>query len=286
MDKNITTIDAHQHFWNYHPETHSWISDDMSVLKRDFLAADLKAQFDQNGVAGSIAVQADQSERETLFLLELAAQNDFIKGVVGWVDLRSPAVEDRLAHFAAFPKMKGVRHVVQDEPDVHFVLGEAFQRGIAALAKYKLTYDILIFPSQLEAVLQLVKNFPEQPFVVDHIAKPYIKDGKIDQWAKQMRAIAQHPNVYCKLSGMITEANWTAWSYADFVPYMDVVFEAFGMDRVMFGSDFPVCLLAGSYQKVKGLVQEYTQSFSLEAKQKIWGVNALRFYNLSKETLS
>ena len=273
-------IDAHHHCWEYSPQKHTWISDEMAVLKKDFLAKELQATFSQNAIAGSIAVQADQSEEETHFLLELAAQNDFIKGVVGWVDLRSPKIRERLKHFATFPKLKGFRHVVQDEPDVNFMLGEAFQNGIAALADHNFTYDILIFPTQLQATLQLVQAFPNQAFVIDHIAKPSIKKGEIAIWAKYIKAIAEHENVYCKVSGMVTEADWTSWEYKDFTPYLDMIFESFGTERIMYGSDFPVCLLAASYEKVKGILSQYLQQFTLAEQESVWGKNALKFYNI------
>jgi len=273
-------IDAHQHFWQYDEKKHSWISDEMAVLKKDFLADTLQAVFNKNEVAGSIAVQADQSEEETEFLLKLAAENDFIKGVVGWVDLRSPNIKERLSYFSDFPKLKGFRHVVQDEPDPNFMLGEAFLQGISALKPFNFTYDILIFPKQLEAAVQLVQKFPDQLFVIDHIAKPDIKKAERSYWENHMQAIAKHPNVFCKVSGMVTEADWKNWNYSDFVPYLDIVFEAFGTDKIMFGSDFPVCLLAGSYNNVKGIIDQYLKKFSIEEQEKIWSGNALRFYNI------
>ncbi|MEM6963873.1 MAG: amidohydrolase family protein [Bacteroidota bacterium] len=274
-------IDAHQHFWKYDPHKHEWINDEMSVLKKDFLGEDLRSVFQQNDIAGSIAVQADQSEEETHFLIELASQHDYIKGVVGWIDLRSPTVSERLQYFSQFPIVKGFRHVVQDEPDVNFMLGEAFQNGIAALQAHGFTYDILIFPSQLEAALQLVRNFPQQPFVIDHIAKPSIKKGSITPWAKYITAIAEHKNVYCKVSGMVTEADWQQWNYKDFVPYLDVVFGAFGTERILYGSDYPVCLLAASYKNVKGILHQYLQGFSKEDQDNIWYKNAMRFYRFN-----
>jgi len=280
IETKMNIIDAHQHFWQYDPEKHSWISDEMSVLKKDFLAKELWAEFEQNNISGSIAVQADQSEEETEFLLQLASENSFIKGVVGWVDLRSPNIEGRLEYFSSYPKLKGFRHVVQDEPDVNFMLGEAFQNGIAALQKHNFTYDILIFPTQLQAALQLVQKFPNQSFVIDHIAKPQIKSGNLSAWAKQMTSIAQYENVYCKVSGMVTEADWNKWEYQDFVPFLEVVFNAFGTDKIMFGSDFPVCLLAGSYKNVKGILYQYLQGFSEEEQLNVWSGNAQRFYKI------
>ena len=273
-------IDAHQHCWKYNATRHYWISDQMSVLKKDFLAKELAEEFEKNGVTGSIAVQADQSEDETNFLLQLANENDFIKGVVGWVDLRSPSIEERLQYYSTFPKLKGFRHVVQDEPDVNFMLGAAFQNGIAALGEFGFTYDILIYPKQLEAALQLVKKFPHQAFVIDHIAKPYIKKGEVSNWQKYIKAISEHKNVFCKVSGMVTEANWTTWKYEDFVAYLDVVFESFGTERIMFGSDFPVCLLAATYGEVKGIIEKYLQKFSAAEQRQVWSENAMRFYKI------
>lgn len=273
-------IDSHQHFWNYDPVAHSWIGDDMSVLKRNFLPGDLWKVYQENGVDGCIAVQADQSEAETDFLLQLAAENDFIKGVVGWVDLRSAELEERLMHYSDFPKLKGFRHVVQSEPDPNFMLRKDFQRGLDQLHRYNFTYDILIFPTQLAAALETVKAFPNQNFVIDHIAKPYIKAGKIDEWASFMQQIATYPNVTCKVSGMLTEADWENWQDQDFTPYLDIVFQAFGTQRILFGSDWPVCLVAGSYAQVKGLVSNYISKYSEAEQADIWANNAKHFYGI------
>jgi len=199
-------IDSHQHFWKYEPVKHSWINDDMKVLQRDYMPEDLKKIYNENGIEGCVAVQADQSEAETDFLIDLANNHSFIKGVVGWIDLRSEDLEKRLQHYSQFKIIKGFRHVVQDEPDPNFIIGEQFKKGIALLHQYGFTYDILIFPNQLEASLKLVKEFPEIRFVIDHIAKPRIKEGLVKEWEILIREIAQHPNVYCKVSGMVTEA--------------------------------------------------------------------------------
>lgn len=273
-------IDSHQHFWKYDPARHSWISDDMSILKQDFLAKDLKREFDLNDISGSVAVQADQSEVETQFLLKLATENDFIKGVVGWVDLRSSNIRERLEFFSSYNKLKGFRHIVQDEPDPEFMMKESFLNGISALSEYNFTYDILVFPKQLEATLKLVRKFPEINFVIDHISKPYIKSGQINEWKRFMLEIGKHQNVYCKISGMVTEADWVKWQYQDFIPYLDIIFQAFGARRIMFGSDFPVCLLAASYSEVKEIVDKYLNQFSKEERKLIWSENAKRFYNL------
>ncbi len=275
------TIDSHQHFWKYDPVKHSWINDEMSVLQQDYLPSDLKTIYKEANIDGCIAVQADQSEKETDFLLDLAKKNDFIKGIVGWVDLRSDTLEDRLKHYSNYKIIKGFRHVVQDEPDPDFIIGAQFKKGIALLNQYGFAYDILIFPHQLEASLKLIEEFPEHRFVIDHIAKPKIKDQIVDGWQTTIQAIAKHKNVYCKVSGMVTEADWINWRHEDFVPYLDIIFKAFGNDRIMYGSDWPVCLLGGNYSKVKGIIDQYISYFSEEDKQKIMGRNAIQFYKIS-----
>lgn len=274
-------IDSHQHFWKYHPIKNSWIEDHMKVIRRDFLPDDLHPILEKNTIDGCIAVQADQSEEETEFLLSLAENNSFIKGVVGWVDLKSENIKERLSHFAKFNKLKGIRHIVQAEPD-DYMLDEKFQRGISFLDQFNLTYDILVFPSQLSAAIELVDNFPHQKFVVDHIAKPLIKEGKLEPWKTEMISLAKSPNVMCKISGMVTEADWSSWESGDIKPYLDVIFNALGPDRIMFGSDWPVCLLAASYEQQLEIVETYISSFSPEDKNKIMGGNALNFYNLKE----
>ena len=273
-------IDSHQHFWKYNPQKHGWINDEMSKLKRDFLPDHLQKEFATNNVSGCIAVQADQSEEETEFLLALADQNSFIKGVVGWVDLRSEQVEERLSYFAKFPKLVGVRHIVQDEPDNNFMLGGEFKRGVSLLSKYGLTYDILIYPTQMPAARKIVEAFPNQKFVIDHLAKPYIKKSTIEPWKTELKSLAANDNTYCKLSGMVTEADWQNWQYDDFVPFMEAAFEFFGPDRIMFGSDWPVCLLAGDYSEVKNLVEKYISGLSEAEKSKIMGETASTFYGI------
>ena len=273
-------IDSHQHFWNYEPVKHSWIDDEMSVIRRDFTPEDLQKVYQENGVDGCVAVQADQTLAETDFLIDLASKNDFIKGIVGWVDLRNEAVETDLERYSHQPKVKGFRHVVQGESDHNFLLRPNFLRGISALEKYNYVYDILIFPHQLGATLEFVKRFPNIKFVIDHIAKPYIKDGFFDGWANQMKAIAKHDNVYCKVSGMITEADYKTWTESQLHPYIDLVFNAFGTNRIMYGSDWPVCLVAGNYAQVKNIVTNYIADFSADEKATIMGKNAIQFYNL------
>ena len=274
-------IDSHQHFWKYNPVRDQWITDEMVVIRRDFLPQDLLPELRANSIDGCIAVQADQSEQETQFLLDLARQNDFIHGVVGWIDLRADNVAECLGLLSQNKKLRGFRHIVQAEPDDRFMLQRAFLRGIGGLRQFGFTYDILIYPRQLPAAIELVARFPNQPFVIDHIAKPEIKAKRTLPWAQQMLEIAGNRNVYCKLSGLLTEADWNNWKTDDFKPYLDTVFDAFGTDRIMFGSDWPVCLLAGSYSQMMQLIADYTKSFSPSDKEKIFGLNAARFYRIA-----
>lgn len=273
-------IDAHQHFWNYDPLKHEWIGDDMAVIRRDFLPDQLSAVLQENHIEGCVAVQADQTMEETAFLLELSDTNEFIKGVVGWVDLQSPDVAHYLQQFSSHPKFKGLRHVLQGEAKRDLMLSPPFLEGISKLATHDLSYDILIFADQLQFVPEFVAMFPDTRFVIDHIAKPEIKNGNISQWKKHMEGVAQHRNVSCKISGMVTEADLKKWKPADFKPYLDVVVDAFGIDRVMYGSDWPVCLAAGSYAQVFNLVSSYFRDFSTAEQELFFGGNATRFYKL------
>jgi L-fuconolactonase len=256
-------LDAHQHFWSYDAAQYPWIPPG-SPLHRSWLPDDLAALQQPLGFEGSIAVQARQVVGESDWLLSLADRHANVKGVVGWVDLRSDRVEADLARLAAHPKFVGVRHVVQEEPDVDFMLGRDFQRGISKLRAHGLTYDILIYPKQLEAAIRLAENFPQQPFVLDHIAKPHIKDGTI---------------VHCKVSGMLTEADHKAWRAEQFRPYLDTVFEAFGPARLMYGSDWPVCLFAGTYEQAYRLVDDYARGLTDAERAGLFGGNCARFYS-------
>ena len=273
-------IDSHQHFWKYDPIDYDWINDEMAVIRKDFFPGDLEPLLKQNGFDGCVAVQAHQSEQETEQLLNYADQYKFVKGVVGWVDLQADNIEARLAHYQQFEKLKGLRHVLQGEPQRDLMLQPRFKKGISLLSKFGFTYDILIFPDQLRFAKELVKEFSQQAFVIDHIAKPYIKDKKTEEWEADMQAIAQHDNVYCKISGMVTEADWQTWKIDDFKPYLDIVVNSFGTSRVLFGSDWPVCLVAGSYEKVLEIVKNYFNSFSAQEQDLVFGENALKFYNL------
>ncbi|GAB2800569.1 amidohydrolase family protein [Rhabdobacter roseus] len=274
-------IDAHQHFWVYDPVRDAWITPEMQAIQRDFLPQDLLPVLKASGIDGCVAVQADQSEQETDFLVQLAEAHDFVKGVVGWVDLRADNLYDRLSFYSQFEKLKGFRHVVQAEPD-DFLRRDDFIRGVQQLAAFDFTYDILIYPSQLEAAGYFVGQLPEHlPLVLDHIAKPYIKTGDLEAWAQGIKYLAKYPQVHCKLSGLVTEADWNRWKAADFRPYLDVVVEAFGTDRLMFGSDWPVCLVAASYPEIKAILDDYLAAFSEGERRKIYGDNAVRFYQLN-----
>jgi L-fuconolactonase len=272
-------IDSHVHFWKYNKKRDAWINSDMKTLQQDYLPEHLAINMKRNGISGCVAVQVEQAEVETRFLVELAKTHDVIKAVVGWIDLRAENIEERLDHFSEHNIIKGYRHIVQGEP-AGFLLQPDFQRGIRALKKYNYTYDVLIYHYQLPDALQFVSKFPEQKFVIDHCAKPDIKNKKIDDWKSLISEIAKQENVYCKLSGLFTEAAWKNWSAGDFYPYLDVVFEAFGVDRLMFGSDWPVILLSGIYVQWKSLIEKYMENFPVEDQQKVFASNAIGFYNL------
>jgi len=276
----MVRIDSHQHFWRYDATRHSWITDEMRALRRDFLPEDLRPELNANRIDATVVVQVEHSEDETHFLLKLAERDPTIAGVVGWVDLRAPDLPQRLEYFSQFEKLRGFRHIVQSEPDDRFLLRDDFCRGISLLREFGFTYDILIYARQLPAAVTFVERFPDQRFVIDHIAKPAIAVREIHDWARSMRAIAANPNVFCKLSGLITEADWNNWTADVFGPYLDVVFDAFGADRLLFGSDWPVCLLAGSYDRVHQLIAGYLNSKPAAEQLNIFGEKAARFYGL------
>ena len=274
-------LDSHQHFWKYNPAHQVWMTDPMDVLRRDYLPGELQPLLKAVGFDGTIAVQARQMIEETQWLLELADANDFIKGVVGWVDLRSARLREQLGKYAAHPRLIGVRHVVHDEPDDQFMLRPGFRRGISQLREFDLTYDLLLFPKHLPFALKLVGEFPDQPFVLDHLAKPPIGEGRISPWREDLERLAQFPNVCCKLSGLVTEAKWKHWQPAEFHRYLDIVIEAFGTHRVMIGSDWPVCTLSGDYASTMRLVIDYAQQFPAKVREDILGGNCARFYNVN-----
>ncbi len=277
----MTRLDAHQHFWHYDPVRDAWITPDMAVIRRDFLPGDLAPVLTANGFDGCVAVQADQSEQETRFLLDLAHSNDFIRGVVGWVDLRAPDLDDTLGGLSAADALCGVRHIAQTEPD-DFLTRDDVVRGIGHLHRFGLTFDVLVYERQLAAAIALADRLPEQPFVLDHLGKPRIGDGVLEPWATHLRELARRRNVCCKVSGLVTEADWTHWHAADLRPYLDVAFDAFGVDRLMFGSDWPVCLVAGGYGQMLGLVREYAGALSSDERSALFGGTATRFYGLDE----
>jgi L-fuconolactonase len=258
----------------------------MKILKRDFLPDDFSTELVRAGFHGSIAVQARQSMEETQWLLELASAHPFIKGVVGWVDLRSPDIERQLTKVSLNSKFVGVRHIVQDEPDDNFMLRPDFMKGIEVLQTLDLTYDILVYPKQLHTAVHLAARFPDMRFVLDHIAKPLIKNKIISPWKEDIKELAQCPNVFCKLSGMVTEADWAGWKHDDFLPYLDVVFEEFTPGRLMIGSDWPVCTLAGNYENVLGIVLKSIKNFSQEEQAMVLGENAITVYKLKVSNYS
>lgn len=273
-------IDSHQHFWNYDPVEYSWIGDHMAKLRRDFGPEDLLVETAKAGIDAVISVQASQTLRETEFLNEYAAGNDFIKGVVGWVPFAEPNVEAHIERFAAEPKMVGMRHVVQDEPDDAFILGAAFNEGISKLRHHGLIYDILIYERQLGPSIEFVDRHPNQVFVLDHIAKPRIGDGAVEPWKSQIFELAQRENVYCKISGVATEADWADWSEAQLLPYLETALEAFGPSRLMFGSDWPVALLAIDYAQWVGIVETFASTLSEPEQTRLWSGTAAEAYSL------
>ena len=273
-------IDSHQHFWHYNKAEYGWIPEDMSNLRQSFLPEDLGPLLKSLDFEGTVAVQARQSLDETEFLLNLAEQNSIVRGVVGWVDLCSAEAYSQLEKYANNPFLKGIRHIVQDEPDDRFMLREDFQKGIGLLKEFGLTYDLLVYPKQIPSAIELVEQFPDQPFVLDHIGKPDIKNGVLNPWKEDIQKLAAFENVSCKVSGMVTEADLANWKTSDFTPYLDVVFEAFGSDRIMIGSDWPVCTASRDYLTVMEIVMKYLEQLSPEAQEKVLGRNCVKFYGL------
>lgn len=271
-------IDSHQHFWIYDPIQYGWMTEPLAALRRDYLPQDLEPLLQATGFDGAIAVQARQTVAETEWLLGLADAHPLIKGVVGWVDLRSPELPKQLERFSKHPKLVGVRHVVQDEPDDQFMLRPEFRRGIGQLREFGLTYDLLLFPKHLPVAVKLVEEFPDQPFVLDHLAKPEIRDQRISPWREDLQRLAQLPNVCCKLSGMVTEAKWRDWRAEDFKPYLDAAFECFGANRLMIGSDWPVCTVSSDYNATMRLVMDYVSQLTPAEREGVLGGNCARFY--------
>ncbi|RMG63978.1 MAG: amidohydrolase [Bacteroidetes bacterium] len=272
-------IDAHQHFWKYDPVTGAWITDEMQVIRRDFMPSDLQPLLEQHGIDGCVAVQAEQSLAENTFLLGLADQHPFIRGVVGWVDLKSAHLAQQMEPFLDHPTFKGVRHILQAEPD-GFMTDPRFIRGVAWLGQQGLTYDILTTEKQLAEVVQFVEALPAMPLVIDHISKPNIAQASFSHWASHMQRLSAFEHVCVKLSGMITEAHWQSWKPEDLAPYVDFCLKHFGPERLMYGSDWPVCLVAGTYAEAQAALAHCLASLSPSEKEAIFGLTARRFYSL------
>jgi len=275
----VPRIDAHQHYWRYDPARHDWITDSMRIIRRDFLPEHAAPLLASAGIDGVVAVQADQSEAETDFLLALAARSSVIRGVVGWVDLLAPDLDERLSRRRGAVALKGFRHIAQSEPN-DFLSRQDVARGVARLGEYDFSYDILIYPAQLAAAEALVARCPGVRFILDHCAKPDIARHEIARWRAGLSRLALHPNVCCKISGLVTEAAWDTWTDADLVPYLDATIELFGADRLMFGSDWPVCLVAAEYAEVVGVVQRFAERLAPGERDRLFGGTAAAVYHL------
>jgi L-fuconolactonase len=273
-------IDAHQHFWRFNPTEFGWIGDSMSAIRRDFLPDDLRAAAKAAGVDGVVSVEARQTVEETLWLLDLAEEDELIRGVVGWMPLDSPDLSKELEKVAHRRKLRGVRHVLEDEADSQYMLGEDFGRGIALLRRFDLRYDLLIFERQLPLAIRLVDRHPTQPFILNHVGKPKIKSAELEPWASNMRELAKRPNAWCKVSGMVTEADWRAWTPPVLRPYFDSALEAFGPKRLMIGTDWPVCLLACPYQRWIETVREWAGSLTEGEQADLFQNAAIQAYGL------
>lgn len=274
-------IDAHQHFWQYNPVRDAWINNDMAILQEDFLPEHLQPILEHYDFQGTVVVQSDQSPEENHFQLRNAEQHPFIKAVVGWVDLQAPDLEEQLRSYQQYPKLKGFRSMLQSDPDRSRMLRPDFQAGIAMLQSFGYTFDILVLPDQLKYAEALVAAFPDMRFVLNHLGKPNIRLRQFEDWVADIQALAAHQQVYCKVSGMVTEADLTRWKFEDFKPYIDTIFECFGIERVMYGSDWPVCRLAATFGEVMAILENYTANFTEAERQLFWAQNAIRFYNIN-----
>jgi L-fuconolactonase len=274
-------IDAHQHFWRYDPRQHSWINDDMAVIRRDYFPGDLESELKNHGINGTVAVQADETDDETDFLLALAEKNDFIKGVVGWINMHSPELELALEKYKDAKKLKGFRCIMQGVPDEKYLTNRVFSDNLKKISIAGYTYDLLVYHKQLPKLIKMTDMLPDSALILDHIAKPDIKNKQFNTWKENIKTISAHPGIYCKLSGMITEADFKNWKYDDLMPYMEISAEYFGVDRLCFGSDWPVCLVAGSYKQVFEVVNKFVSQLSVDEQSKIFGKNATDFYKLN-----
>ena len=280
MSEDTMRIDAHQHFWKYDAAEYTWIDDSMAALKRDFLPDESAREMARVGFDACVAVQARQTLDETRWLLGLAAEHPSIAGVVGWVDLQAENVRDQLAALAGHQRLVGIRHIAQSEPDDRFLLRPQVVRGIRLLADFGLGFDILIYRRQLGSAAELVGRLPSQRFVLDHLAKPDLRSGEIDEWERDIRRLAAQPNVFAKLSGLVTEASWARWTSDQIRPYLDVAFDAFGWNRLMIGSDWPVCTVSADYARTMNVVIDYVAARPDHERDAVLGGNARRFWNL------
>jgi L-fuconolactonase len=272
-------VDAHQHFWKYDTQIHGWIDKEMLVLQKDFMPSDLKIVFEKNQVDACVSIQVDQTKEETLFQIECAKSNAFIKGIVGWIDLFDNNIEETLYNYKENKTLKGFRYILQGK-EKDFMLQPKFISGLKKLATHNYTYDLLIYNNQLNEAIELLKELHNLPIVLNHIAKPNIKNQDIQDWNKQISAISKFENLSCKISGLVTEADWANWTEKDLYPYLDIIIDSFGIDRVMFGSDWPVCLLASSYEKWLSLLKSYFSRFSTLEQEKFFALNCESFYKL------
>ncbi len=273
-------VDAHQHFWKYSPETHDWINDEMKVIRKDFGPTELGAILQANNINGCVAIQADETEKETSFLLEIADKHPFVKSVVGWMDLLVDDPAERLHHWKKYKKLAGFRAIMQGQEDSKYLTNSLFQKNVQLLVAADLTYDLLVFHDQFPSLIRFVEKLPDNRMILDHIGKPDIKNKQIKQWKDNIRILAQHPGIYCKLSGMITEADFKHWTYEDLKPYMEIAAEYFGIDRICFGTDWPVCLVAGTYTEVVSIMHKFSEQLNTSEKEKLMGGNTIKFYKI------
>ena len=273
-------IDAHQHFWQYNPVKHSWINDDMKAIRKSFGPAELSKEIKPLGIEGTVAVQADETEKETSFLLGLSDKNEFIKAIVGWIDLRAGNAIERMQYWKQFEKIKGFRCIMQGQEDAAYLTNADFLDNIKKLSNYNYTYDLLVYHLQFPSLIKFVDKLPDNKMIIDHLGKPDIKNKNIKDWKSNLKILAQHPGIYCKMSGMITEADYQRWTYDDLKPYLEAAGEYFGADRICFGTDWPVCLVAGAYAQVYEVIDKFSQQLNKEEKEKLMGLNTMKFYGI------
>ena len=273
-------IDAHQHFWQYNPNTQGWITDEMSLLMRDFSPKELQKEIEALDFQGTIAVQAEETLAENHYLNNLAASNNFIKGIVGWMDLRDKYAVEKMHELKAIQKLVGFRTITQGAPDEKYLSNRQYIDNVKLLSEFNYTYDLLIHHSQMNSLVRFTDQLPDNRFILDHIGKPDIKNKQIKSWRSEIKNLAANPNIYCKLSGITTEADYKQWTYEELYPYIETVAEYFGIDRLCFGSDWPVCLVAGSYSTTYSVIEKFSQQVTEKERAKIFGLNTKEFYKL------